>query len=99
MATQEKTRTVGPCEQIEKLWERLRKARNIVKTDGVANHPAEVGTYVVVSQTNAAITYRVKVEAGTCECEDWSSNQHIHRGWCKHRLAVQLYRFGNGGAA
>jgi hypothetical protein len=29
---------------------------------------------------------------GECCCEDYKYRQPLHQGWCKHRLAVALYK-------
>ena len=29
---------------------------------------------------------------GACCCEDFKYRQPLHNGWCKHRLAVALYK-------
>jgi hypothetical protein len=29
---------------------------------------------------------------GECCCEDFKYRQPLHQGWCKHRLAVALYK-------
>ena len=74
---------VTPITQIEALAERLEKARALV---GQVS-PAGPNGYELSS---AAGTHHVV--DGHCDCPDSRFRRELHKGYCKHMLAVYLYR-------
>ncbi len=82
------TTSTKPIKQIEKLHERLERARQIV-ADGLV-HPAlnQENHYVVASSGNNGF-YIVN---GECVCMDAQQRTELHHGYCKHKLAVELYK-------
>jgi hypothetical protein len=80
------TATVSPIAQIKALHHRLLKGEELVangKVSPVVNMPDH---YVV--EGNAGF-YLVN---GSCCCEDATNRQELIRGYCKHRLAVELFK-------
>ena len=73
---------VTPITQIDALAARLAKARALVGQVSPAN--AEV--YVVAGSDGH---YLVN---GHCTCSDARFRRDLHKGWCKHMLAVAVYR-------
>ena len=74
---------VTPVVQIEALAERLEKAREIV---GQVSPVLGLDDHYVVSGNGGH--YLVN---GHCSCPDARYRQDLHKGWCKHRLAVCIY--------
>ncbi len=77
--------TVSAVTQIEELSKRLERARKIV--GHVAPVLGKDGHYVV--QACKGGYYLVN---GQCTCRDAQYRSDIHKGWCKHMLAVDLYK-------
>ena len=75
---------VTPITQIEALAERLEKAREIVGQ--VSPVPGLDGHHVVAGSDGH---YLVN---GHCTCPDARFRRNLHKGWCKHMLAVAVYR-------
>ena len=76
--------TVTPITQIEALAERLEKAREIV---GQVSPVLGLDDHHVVAGGGGH--YLVN---GRCSCPDAQHRRDLHKGFCKHRLAVYLYR-------
>ena len=75
--------TVTPITQIEALATRLAKARALADQVSPAGpngyeFPSSAGTHHVVD--------------GHCDCPDSRFRRDLHKGWCKHMLAVAVYR-------
>jgi hypothetical protein len=81
------TPTVSPIQQIESLYQRLAKAREIVAAGKV--HPIVGMTDHYTVESSKGNFYLVN---GTCSCQDAQQRIDIHHGWCKHKLAVELYK-------
>ena len=79
--------TVSPVTQIEELNKRLEKARQLVSEDRVAPVVGRDGHFVV--QATEGGYYLVN---GECTCRDAQYRSEVHKGWCKHMLAVELYK-------
>ncbi len=75
--------SVTPITQIDALAARLAKARALV---GQVS-PADAECYDVASGDDKH--YLVN---GQCNCPDARFRRELHKGYCKHRLAVYLYR-------
>ena len=73
---------VTPVTQIDALAARLAKARALV--DQVSPTGKEV--YEVASGDD-----RHYLVNGHCTCPDSRFRRELHKGYCKHRLAVYLY--------
>ena len=99
MNIQEEKHMVSVIEQIEAKFDRLQKARQIVQQQGVHvmlgvdEHTA--GTFggrprtcFAVDSSTGSGKYFVN---GHCSCPDAKERADLHEGWCKHRLAVQLW--------
>ena len=76
--------TVTPITQIEALAERLEKAREIV---GQVSPVLGLDGHHVVAGSDSH--YLVN---GHCTCPDARFRRGLHKGWCKHMLAVAVYR-------
>ena len=76
--------TVTPITQIEALAERLEKAREIV---GQVSPVLGLDGHHVVAGSDGH--YLVN---GHCTCPDARYRKDLHKGWCKHRIAVEVYR-------
>ena len=76
--------TVTPITQIEALAERLEKAREIV---GQVSPVLGLDGHHVVAGSDGH--YLVN---GHCTCPDARFRRDLHKGWCKHMLAVAVYR-------
>jgi hypothetical protein len=81
------TPTISPIQQIEALHQRLVKAREIVAAGKV--HPIiGLETHYTVQASTGGF-YLVN---GECTCPNAQERADIHRGWCKHMLAVEIYK-------
>jgi predicted nucleic acid-binding Zn finger protein len=81
------TSTISPIQQIDGMTERLSKAREIFAQGRVHPLIGKEGHYTV--QGSRGEYYLVN---GECSCSDAQYRAYLHNGWCKHRLAAQLYR-------
>ena len=75
---------VTPITQIEALAERLEKSREIV---GQVSPVLGLDGHHVVAGSDGH--YLVN---GHCTCPDARFRRELHKGYCKHQLAVYLYR-------
>ena len=86
-------------ERIEAQFERLQKAREIVAKQGVhvllgvdedttGDFGGRPKTCHAVDSSSGSGQYFVN---GSCGCPDAKERADLHEGWCKHRLAVQLW--------
>jgi uncharacterized Zn finger protein len=87
MTTTTGTPSISPVQQIEALHQRLVKAREIVAAGKV--HPI-VG--LEAHYTVEASTGGFYLVNGECTCPDAQEKADIHHGWCKHMLAVEIYK-------
>ncbi len=78
------TTALSPIKQIQALNARLDKAKTLVAEVhpivGMDDHYAVkgcTGYYLVSSE---------------CTCQDAQHRCELHKGWCKHRLAVELFK-------
>lgn len=74
--------------QIEALSKRLEKARDIVARGAIRPIIGKPGHYAVDASDGRGF-YLVN---GECTCEDARRSADLTRGWCKHRLAVELHK-------
>ena len=79
--------TVSAVTQIEELSKRLERAREIVGGGKIAPVVGKDGQYVV--QACKGGYYLVN---GECTCRDAQYRSEVHKGGCKHMLAVELYK-------
>jgi|GEM_PF-1786225 len=78
---------VSPVQQIESLYQRLEKARQLVANGKV--HPVIGQEAHHVVQASKGGFYLVN---GTCTCPDAQQRDDVHKGWCKHKLAVEVLK-------
>ena len=78
--------TVSPVTQIEELSRRLERAREIVSEERVSPVVGKEYHYIVEGKDGY---YLVN---GECTCRDAQYRSEVHKGWCKHMLAVELYK-------
>lgn len=79
---------ISPIKQIEELNKRLEKAREIVAAGKV--YPVlGMEDHFAVEASDGKGFYLVN---GTCTCPDAQNRTDIHKGWCKHKLSVELYK-------
>jgi hypothetical protein len=77
---------IDPATINQALNVRLDRAQEFVDQGRV--HPvANMPDHYVVEGENSWF-----VANGECCCEDYMYRQPLHQGWCKHRLAVALYK-------
>jgi hypothetical protein len=87
MTTNNGTPSISPVQQIEVLHQRLVKAREIVAAGKV--HPiVGLEAHYTVEASKGGF-YLVN---GECTCPDAQERADIHWGWCKHKLAVELFK-------
>ena len=75
-------------QQIEGMSKRLEKARQLV-TDGKIQPVLGMESHYVVESSKGDGFYLVN---GECTCPDARRRIDVHNGWCKHNLAMELYR-------
>jgi hypothetical protein len=85
--TTEATPAISPIRQIESLYQRLEKARSIAAAGKV--HPIIGMTDHYTVESSKGDFYLVN---GTCTCIDAQQRIDVHHGWCKHKLAVELFK-------
>jgi hypothetical protein len=69
------------------LYARLEKAKAIATAGKV--HPIVGMDEHYVVESSKGDFYLVN---GTCTCIDAQQRTDLHHGWCKHKLAVELYK-------
>ena len=79
--------TISAVIQIEELSKRLERAREIVSEERVSPVVGKDEQYVVLACKGGY--YLVN---GECTCRDAQYRSEVHKGWCKHMLAVDLYK-------
>jgi hypothetical protein len=89
MTTTNGTPTISPVKQIEALNQRLEKARDIYFSGKVHPIVGMEGHYAVECSRIDDGMYLVN---GLCTCIDAQQRIDVHHGWCKHKLAVELFR-------
>ena len=79
-------------QKIEFLAKRLESARALVQT-GAVTPGLRPDTYRVCSPVNEHHLVRLggQDQAPDCTCQDFRFRGRQLDGWCKHRLAVELY--------
>ncbi len=89
------TKAMPIVQKIQCLAKRLESARDLVERDSVA--PAGLPDLFMVS-SSANTRHRVCSgrldQAPECACPDFRYRGESLDGWCKHRLAVELYLEG-----
>ncbi len=83
---------VTTLRQIEGLSQRLEKAIQIVDDGKVKPVKGMDGNYVVECSSSDGF-YLVN---GECTCPDSKQRGEQHDGWCKHNLAVEVFKERNG---
>lgn len=78
---------VSPVQQIEALAARLEKARQLVTEGKVHSVINQEGFYVV--QSSKGGFYLVN---GSCNCPDAANRSELTKGFCKHRLAAEIFK-------
>lgn len=78
----------NPIQQIRELNKRLAKAEEIVAQDKVHKILGKEGHYAVQNSEGTGF-YLVN---GECSCQDAQNRKELHKGWCKHKLAIELYK-------
>lgn len=73
--------------KIEALSQRLERAREIVESGLVEDIGG--GIYIVLSQRGKE---HYTVDPHGCECADCFQRFDLTKGYCKHRLAVELFK-------
>jgi hypothetical protein len=86
--TTETTPQISPIKQIESLYARLEKARDIYFS-GKAHPILGMDEHYAVESSKGDGLYLVN---GLCTCMDAQHRTEIHHGWCCHKLAVELYK-------
>ncbi len=79
--------TIAPVKQIEELSKRLDRARQLVAEGKVEAIVGDSNHYV--ARSDGGGLYMVN---GKCTCKDARYRWDTHKGWCKHMLAVELYK-------
>jgi len=74
----------GIIEFIEAVAKRLEKARALA-----SNVRAIEGAEAFIVENEEGRKLYL-VQNSTCTCPDFRQRKELHRGWCKHRLAVAL---------
>ena len=87
--TTQTTPQVSPVKQIESLYQRLEKARSIFAAGKV--HPI-VGMEDHYAVECSRIDSGMYLVNGTCTCVDAQQRTDLHHGWCKHKLAVEIFK-------
>ena len=80
---------VSPVAQIESLYKRLEKARELIR-DGRVHPVAGLEDHFTVE--SARLDAGVFLVNSHCTCRDAKERTEDHRGWCKHMLAVEIYK-------
>jgi hypothetical protein len=83
------TPQISPIKQIESMYARLEKARSIYAAGKVHPIVGMEGHYAVECSHIDDGVYLVN---GTCTCIDAQQRTDVHHGWCKHKLAVELFK-------
>ena len=76
----------GIVKTIEALNQRLEKAKELAH-NGKVRRIEGTGNWVVQNSDESKIYL---VEDSSCTCPDFQQRKELHKGWCKHRLAVAL---------
>ena len=86
--------TVSIADRIEAVHERLQRARELF-AQGNVQPVIGMTDHCTVSSSEGKGTYLVN---GECTCPDAGQRTETHNGWCKHNLAVELFKEGSGEA-
>ena len=73
--------------RIEAVHKRLQKAYALVDLELVES--LDDGSYIVQSESGRGY---YTIDDSGCTCPDVAYNSDDTGGWCKHRLAAELYR-------
>jgi hypothetical protein len=87
--TTETTPAISPVKQIELLYQRLQKARSIVVAGKVRSITGMADQYVVEGSSRGTFYL---VNGICCACIDAQQRVGLHQSYCKHKLAVELYK-------
>ncbi len=77
---------VSIIQVIEGLNKRLEKAKELVRDDKVRKVQGADSWLVENKEKNKIYL----VQDSSCTCLDFQQRKDLHKGWCKHRLAVAL---------
>ena len=80
--------------RIEALYERLQKAKKLVEENKVRK---VAGAEAWVVENGKGEFYLVANDS--CTCPDFRNRKELHKGWCKHRLAVEILKESTSGRA
>jgi hypothetical protein len=86
--TTETTPQLNPVKQIESLYARLEKARTIFAA-GKVHRILGLDEHYAVESSKGDGFYQVN---GICTCMDAQHRTELHHGWCRHKLAVELFK-------
>jgi len=81
---------VSPVKQIEQLNKRLEKARLIV-AEGKVHPVMGMDNHYTVEGRNGFFLVN-----DACTCPDAEYRSELNKGWCKRKLAVELYKETQG---
>ena len=79
---------VTTIQMIEGLSKRLEKVRQIL-ADGKVHPVIGMDSHYCVAASDGQGFYMVN---GECTCPDANQRTELHNGWCKHNLAVELFK-------
>ena len=79
---------VSPVQQIEALTQRLEKARQLV-AEGKVHPVLNLENHFAVESSKGDGMYLVN---GHCNCPDAEQRSDLTKGFCKHRLAVEIFK-------
>ena len=86
--------TYNVIQSIEGLACRLEKARTLVEEGKVRPIINKEDAFIVESSSGVGY-YLVDKDTG-CTCPDACTRRELHRGLCKHRLAILVYLEAQG---
>ena len=78
---------------IEEMGKRLERAKQLARGGKVRK--VEGAEAWVVENGDGSKLYLV--QNGSCTCQDFQQRKELHKGWCKHRLAVELMKNSSQG--
>ena len=82
---------VSPVAQIESLYKRLERPRQLVADSRVHPIVGMDGHYTVQGSAGYYLVI-CGHEQCSCTCQDYQQRQEVHRGWCKHHIAVAVFQ-------
>ena len=76
--------------QIEEIYQRLVKARELVANGSVHRIQLVKNHYTVDSDGDSVGDFLV--DNGRCRCDGAQSRSSAIKGWCEHRTAVEIFK-------